>query len=359
MSEDAGAGGGDSNADSEIGVEIPPLDEAAREQARERQTRLAKPPGSLGRLEAIAAEIAAMQATPTPTVDPAVVTTLAADHGVAREGVSAYPQAVTTAMVETVANGGAAITAICAATDIDSLVVDMGVAGEPAADALDYRIGDGTANMVERPAMSDSDARAAITAGAELVADHAADAGMIGLGEMGIGNTTASAAITAALTDRPVDEVTGYGTGIDEETRAGKIDTIERSLTAAEPDPADPLDVLRCVGGFEIGGLVGVALAAAERRIPVVVDGVVAGAAALLAREIDPRVTDYLLGSHASTEPAHEIQLDALGLTPWFDCEMGLGEGTGAALAIGVYRSACRVHAEMATLDEIGVNPDE
>ncbi len=359
MSEDAGAGGGDSDADSEIGVEIPPLDEAAREQARERQEALAKPPGSLGRLETMAAEIAAMQATPTPSVDPAVVTTLAADHGVAREGVSAYPQAVTTAMIETVDSGDAAINAICAANDVDSLVVDMGVVGEPVADALDYRIDDGTANMVERPAMSAADARAAIRAGRTIVADHAADAGLIGLGEMGIGNTTASAAITAALTDRPVDEVTGYGTGIDEETRARKIDTIERALAATEPDPADPLDVLRCVGGFEIGGLVGVALAAAERRIPVVVDGVVAGAAALLAREIDPRVTDYLLGSHASTEPAHAIQLDALGLTPCFDYEMGLGEGTGAALAIGVYRSACQVHTEMATLDEIGVDPDE
>ncbi|ERH03089.1 MAG: nicotinate-nucleotide--dimethylbenzimidazole phosphoribosyltransferase [Halonotius sp. J07HN6] len=359
MSEDADGIDGDSDADNEISVEIPPLDEAAREQARGRQDGLAKPPGSLGRLETMAAEIAAMQATPEPTVDPAVVTTLAADHGVAREGVSAYPQAVTTAMVETVADGGAAINAICAANDVDSIVVDMGVAGEPEADALDYRIDDGTANMVEGPAMSRRDARAAITAGTEIVADHAADAGMIGLGEMGIGNTTASAAITAALTGRPVDEVTGYGTGIDEETRARKIDTIERALAATEPDPDDPLDVLRCVGGFEIGGLVGVALAAAERRIPVVVDGVIAGAAALLAREIDSRVTDYLLGSHASTEPAHEIQLAALGLMPCIDYEMGLGEGTGAALAIGVYRSACRVQTGMATLDEIGVSTDE
>jgi nicotinate-nucleotide--dimethylbenzimidazole phosphoribosyltransferase len=359
MSEDADGIDGDSDANSEIGVEIPPLDEAAREQARGRQDGLAKPPGSLGRLETMAAEIAAMQATPEPAVDPAVITTLAADHGVAREGVSAYPQAVTTAMVETVADGGAAINAICAANDVDSLVVDMGVAGEPEADALDYRIDDGTANMVEGPAMSEHDARGAITAGTEIVADHAADAGMIGLGEMGIGNTTASAAITAALTGRPVGEVTGYGTGIDEETRARKIDTIERALAATEPDPEDPLDVLRCVGGFEIGGLVGVTLAAAERRIPVVVDGVIAGAAALLAREIDSRVTDYLLGSHASTEPAHEIQLAALGLMPCVDYEMGLGEGTGAALAIGVYRSACRVHTEMATLDEIGVELDE
>ena len=359
MSEDANAVDGDSDAATEIGVEIPPLDEAARKAARERQTRLAKPPGSLGRLETVAAEIAAMQATPTPAVDPAAVVTMAADHGVASEGVSAYPQSVTTAMIDTVDSGGAAINALCAANDVDALLVDMGVAGEPAADALDYRIDAGTANMAEEPAMSAADARAAIRAGQETVADHAANAGMVGLGEMGIGNTTASAAITAVLTDQSVSDVTGYGTGIDDDTRERKVETIEQALATTEPDPDDPLDVLRCVGGFEIGGLVGVALAAAERRIPVVVDGVIAGAAALLAREIDPRVTDYLLGSHASTEPAHAIQLAALGLTPCFDYEMGLGEGTGAALAISMYRSACRAHTEMATLDELGVSPNE
>jgi len=341
--------------DTPIAVSIPPLDEAAREAAQQRQAELLKPPGSLGRLESMAIEIAAMQATPTPSVDPAVILTLAADHGVTSEGVSAYPASVTAAMVEAVDSGDAAINALAGATEITTHVVDMGVAGDVPAGVIDHHIADGTANMAVEPAMTATQARESIAAGRELVADQAAEAGIVGLGDLGIGNTTASAAITAALTDSAVAEVTGHGTGIDEETRHEKIETIEGALAVTDPDPDSPIDVLRCVGGFEIGGLVGVTLEAASRRIPVVLDGVVTGAAALVAAGIDERVTDYLLGSHVSTEPGHAIQLDALDVAPCLDYEMCLGEGTGAGLAISSYRAACRAHTEMATFADSGL----
>ena len=342
--------------DAPIAVSIPQLDEAAREAAQQRQTQLLKPPGSLGRLESMAVEIAAMQATPIPSVDPAVLLTLAADHGVTSEGVSAYPSSVTAAMVEAVANGDAAVNALAGATKITTHVVDMGVDGDVPAGVIDHHIADGTANMAVEPAMTATQARESIAAGRELVADQAAEAGLVGLGDLGIGNTTASAAITAALTDRAVAEVTGHGTGIDEATRQEKIETVEAALAVTDPDPDSPIDVLRCVGGFEIGGLVGVTLEAASRRIPVVIDGVVTGAAALVAAAIDERVTDYLLGSHVSTEPAHAIQLDALNVSPCLDYEMGLGEGTGAGLAVGSYRAACRAHTEMATFADAGLD---
>ena len=345
-------------ADRRSELTIPPLDADARATAADRQSRLTKPPGSLGRLETMAADIAAMQSTTEPTVDPAVVVTMAADHGVAAEGVSAYPQSVTAGMVRNFQEGGAAVTALCDANGVENVVVDMGVAGEVPNDVVDHRIAEGTANIADGPAMSREQAREAIAAGRAVVADHAADARIVGLGEMGIGNTTPSAAITALLTDRSVEAVTGRGTGIDDETRARKVEVIERAIETSDPDPADPIDVLRSVGGFEIAGLVGVTLAAASRRTPVVVDGVIAGAAALLAAELEPRATDYLLGSHASAEPGHAAQVDALGIDPCFDFEMRLGEGTGAAVAIGVYRAACAAHTEMSTLAEAGLDAE-
>ena len=342
--------------ESPLTVSIPPLDKSAREAATSRQAELLKPPGSLGRLESMAAEIAAMQSTATPSVDPAVLFTLAADHGVATEGVSAYPASVTTAMVDAVAGGDAAINALAGAHEITTHVVDMGVAGDVPEHVIDQHIADGTANMTAEPAMTAAQARTAIAAGRTLVATHAADAGVVALGDLGIGNTTTSTAITAALTDSPVAEITGHGTGIDEATRQTKIKTVEQALSVTDPETAKPLDVLRCVGGFEIGGLVGVILEAASRRLPVVVDGVVTGAAALIAAEIDMGAAEYLLGSHVSTEPAHAVQLAALEVEPCLDYEMGLGEGTGAAVAVGTYRAACRAHTEMATFADIGID---
>ena len=343
-------------ADRRLELTIPPLDAAARATAADRQSRLTKPPGSLGRLETMAADIAAMQSTTEPTVDPAVVVTMAADHGVATEGVSAYPQSITAGMVRNFQEGGAAVTALCDANGIENVVVDMGVAGEVPDAVVDKRIAEGTANIAEGPAMSREQAREAIAAGRSVVADQAVEARIVGLGEMGIGNTTPSAAITALVTDQPIEAVTGHGTGIDEETRARKVEVIERAIETTDPDPTEPIDVLRSVGGFEIAGLVGVMLAAASRRTPVVVDGVIAGAAALLAAELEPQVADYLLGSHASADPGHEAQLDSLGVDPCFDYGMRLGEGTGAAVAIGIYRAACAAHTGMSTLAEAGLD---
>ena len=337
---------------------IPPLDGEARTAAMDRQAQLTKPPGSLGRLETMAADIAAMQSTPTPAVDPAVVVTMAADHGVAAEGVSAYPQSITAAMVDNLLEGGAAVNALCAATDIKNVVVDMGVAGDVPDGVVDHRIADGSRNMAQEPAMTRQQAVSAIEAGHAVFKNAAADARVVGLGEMGIANTTASAAITALLTDSSVEAVTGHGTGIDDETRARKVAVIEQAIETNNPDPSDPISVLQAVGGFEIAGLAGFTLAAASHRVPVVVDGFITGAAALVAAAISPRVTDYLLASHASVEPGHAVQLEALDLEPCFDYGMRLGEGTGAALAIGVYRSACVAHREMSTFAEAGLDTE-
>ncbi len=339
-------------------LKIPPLDSEARHAARQRQTQLTKPPGSLGRLETMAAELAGMQSTPTPAVDPAVVVTMAADHGVAAEGVSAYPQSITAAMVATLSEGGAAVNALCAANGLENIVVDMGVDGEVPAGVLDRRVAGGTQNMAHEPAMTHQQALKALEAGQSVLEDIPSEPRVVGLGEMGIANTTASAAITALLTDHSLEAVTGHGTGIDDETRAKKIAVIEQAIETTDPDPSDPISVLRSVGGFEIAGLAGLTLAAASQRVPVVVDGFIAGAAALIAAEINPRVTDYLLASHDSVEPGHAAQLDALGLEPCFEYGMRLGEGTGAALAISVYRSACETHTEMSTFAEAGLETE-
>lgn len=341
-----------------ISASVPVLDSDAREAAVERQRHLTKPPGSLGRLETLASDIAAMQSTTEPQVDPAVVVTMAADHGVVAEGVSAYPQSVTAAMVANFLDEGAAVSALCAAGGVENVIVDMGVASEVPSGVVDHRIAAGTNTMVRGAAMTREQAIESIAAGREVVRTHADDANMIGLGEMGIGNTTASAAITALLTESAVDAVTGHGTGIDPETRANKVETIERAIAVNSPDVSDPIDVLRCVGGFEIGGLVGVTIEAASRRIPVVVDGFIAGAAALLAVKSEPRVADYLLGSHESVEPGHDVQVDALGIDPLFDYGMRLGEGTGGALAVSTYRAACAAHTGMSTVVEAGLETE-
>lgn len=340
-------------------IDVPDLDAEASRQARDRQEQLTKPPGSLGRLEDFSVRIAGMTGDPTPELSSPVVVTIAGDHGVAAEGVSAFPQEVTAQMVANFANGGAAVNALARTVDAENLVVDMGVATDEYADVesvVDAKIGAGTANIASKPAMSRDEAIEAITTGREVVADHASRADLIALGEMGIGNTTPSAAITAALTDATVEEVTDRGSGIDNETLEHKRSVVRSALETTGPDPNDGIDVLRSVGGFEIGGLAGVTLEAASRRIPVIVDGFIAGAAALVAATIDENVTDYLLPSHCSVESGHAIQYEALGLCPLFDLEMRLGEGTGATLAISMYQGACTTLREMATFEEAGVS---
>ncbi|WP_280537859.1 nicotinate-nucleotide--dimethylbenzimidazole phosphoribosyltransferase [Halopenitus sp. POP-27] len=357
--------------------EIPSIDGTAERAALERQPTLTKPPGSLGRLEDLAVAIAGLTGDPHPDLDDATVVVAAGDHGVVDRGVSAYPQAATRAMLENFLNGGAAVNAIADAVGAETLVVDAGIVGDPVPGALSVRIDSGTNDASRGPAMSRADAIEAIEAGVRIAGSELADADVVALGEMGIGNTTIAAAITAALTDAAPAEATGYGTGIDDEALERKVAVVEDALATngldaalsstesgatsiGESDPSselpDPIDAFARVGGFEVGVLAGVALGCAADRTPVVVDGVISGAAALVADAIDPAVRPFLLPSHAGAEPAHAIQLDALDLDPLFAYDLRLGEGTGACLALPIYRSACATHREMATFDDIGLD---
>jgi nicotinate-nucleotide--dimethylbenzimidazole phosphoribosyltransferase len=333
-------------------------DTAAAAQAQRRLDALTKPPGSLGRLEEIAVRLAAISGRP-PRVAAPVIFTLAGDHGVVAEGVSAYPQSVTAQMVENFLRGGAAVNVLARQAGARVVVADFGVAtplGMPEGLVV-RRIGAGTANMARGPAMTRAQAVAAIEAGAALAVEAiAGGADLLGTGEMGIGNTTAASAITAALTGAPADAVTGYGTGLDESGRARKVAVVRRALEVNALDPADGLDVLAKVGGFEIAGLVGVILAGAAHRIPVALDGFIAGAAALVADALAPAARDALFASHRSAEPGHALALRHLGLEPYLALDMRLGEGTGAALFVMLARAAAAIHAEMATFKSAGVD---
>ncbi|SMO84293.1 nicotinate-nucleotide--dimethylbenzimidazole phosphoribosyltransferase [Halorubrum cibi] len=348
---------------------IPPFDADAADAARDRQAELTKPPGSLGRLEDLAVALAGLAGDPRPQLSNPTVVVAAADHGVVDRGVSAYPKSVTRAMLRNFAAGGAAVSAIGEVVGAETLVVDAGVDGPPvevdgSIGIVDERIGSGTADLAAGPAMSRADAVASLSAGVRTARTRLSEAGIAALGEMGIGNTTVAAALTAALSGADPDRVTGPGTGVDEETRAHKVAVVERALATngladgGEPDvgsDVDPVEVLRRVGGYEVGFLAGVAIGCAADRTPVVVDGVVSGAAALVADAVTADVRPYLLPSHVGSEPGHAVQLDVLDLEPLFDHGLRLGEGSGAALALATYRAACRTHDRMATFAEVGI----
>ncbi len=341
----------------EAGVEIGPLDEEAMQSARRRLDSLTKPRGSLGYLEELAVRLAGITGQLFPRVDPRVVVVMAGDHGVVEEGVSLYPQEVTRQMVINFLEGGAAINVLSRLAGARVRVVDMGVVGEVHDPRLDVRkVCPGTANMCRGPAMSREEAVAALEAGMEVAEEEiAGGARLICLGDMGIGNTTPSSAVISCLLGLPPAEVTGKGTGLDGEGWRRKVAIIEKALEVNSPSPSDPLDVLSKVGGMEIAGLCGVALRAASRRVPVVVDGLIAGAAALLAFRFQPRIRDYLFAGHLSAEPGHRLALEALGLRPLLQLDMRLGEGTGAVLASLILEAACRIIREMATFEEAGV----
>ena len=337
---------------------IKPLDTEDMERARTRQGQLTKPAGSLGLLEDIAVQIAGITQRPLPSVERKAVIVMAGDHGVTSEGVSAYPAAVTPQMVYNFLQGGAAINALARYVEVRVIVVDVGVAADiQHPGLLSRKVAFGTANMAMGPAMTHAQMLEAIQVGM-YVLDAQVDEGidLVAIGDMGIGNTTASSAITAALLQTPVALVTGYGTGISDEQRAHKIRVIERALERNAPDPHDPLDVLMKVGGLEIAGLVGVIVAAASHRIPIVIDGFISGAAALIAVTLNPTIGAYLLAGHASVERGHSLILDRLGLSPLLDLRLRLGEGTGAVLAMGLIDAALHTHAEMATFEEAGVS---
>ena len=341
---------------------IKPLDEGAMAQAQARQDMLTKPQGALGRMEELSIQLAGIQGKPIPQIRHKAIITMAGDHGVVAEKVGNWPQEVTTQMVYNFLGGGAGINVIARQAGIRIIVVDMGVASELETNPqlLSRKVAPGTQNMYLGPAMTNEQAMRAVETGIEIVRDEVAKGlDIVGTGDMGIGNTSASSAICAVITGRPVVEVTGRGTGITDEQLAHKVEVITRALAVNHPDPAQPLDVLAKVGGFEIGGLVGVMLAAAAHRIPVVIDGFISGAAALIATELAPGLKDFLISAHVSAEAGHKSLLNYLGLKPLLDLGMRLGEGTGAALAIFLAETSARILAEMATFAEAEVSEKE
>jgi len=343
----------------DVSGKIQPLDATLRVQAQGRLDRLTKPLGSLGRLEELAASYVAITGELKPNIPRGVVFTFAADHGVATERVSAYPREVTPQMVFNFLRGGAGVNVLARHAGMDVRVVDIGVDYDfgLVPGLLDRKVMKGTRNLSVEPAMTRSQAERAVMVGIELAADAVQEGiGLIGTGEMGIGNTTPSAAVTAVMTGRPVEEVTGRGTGIDESGRTHKVAVIQQALDLHRPNQVDPLDVLAKVGGLEIGGLAGVILGAAAARVPVVLDGFIAGAAALIAVGIQPLCLNYLIASHRSVEQGHHAILNHLGLTPLLDLELRLGEGTGACLGMDLVVAAIKIYTEMATFEEAGVS---
>lgn len=336
---------------------VPGLDKKAMEAARRRLDCLTKPRGSLGFMEEIAVRLAGISGDPLPRIRDRVVIVMAADHGVARQGVSLYPQEVTAQMVLNFLRGGAAINVLARHVGARIRVVDMGVARDVGQDMVERRkVGYGTGSIVEGPAMSREQALACLEAGMAVAGDEAdRGADLLAMGEMGIGNTTASSAVLAALSGAPAEEVVGAGTGVSGERWRLKVEAVNKALCVNRPDPQDPLDVLAKLGGFEIGGLAGCAIGAAVRRRAVVIDGFISSVAALLASRLVPAVNDYMFASHTGTEPGHGVALSLLGARPFLLLDMRLGEGTGAALGMFVIEGAARLLREMATFEEAGV----
>jgi len=338
---------------------IRPLDPKAMEEARTRQDSLTKPQGSLGRLESVSIQIAGIKGDPRARITQKVIFTLAGDHGVTRDGVSAYPSEVTPQMVYNFLRGGAGINVLARHIGARVVVADLGVASvlERHPDLKDRKVAMGTRNMAEESAMSTQEAVRSIEAGIELVEEELTKGiDILGTGDMGIGNTTASSAITAAITGADVAAVTGRGTGLDDNAWEKKVKVIEKALKRNRPDPKDAIDVLSKVGGFEIGGIAGVILAGARYRIPVVIDGFISGAAALIAATLSPQVKPYLVASHQSAEQGHRVLLEYLGLKPLLNLDLRLGEGTGAALGIFLVEASLKILDEMATFSEAGVS---
>lgn len=339
-------------------VQINDIDEEIRNRARERMDNLTKPKGSLGQLEDLAVKVAGICREVNPSLKNKYSFVFAGDHGVAAEGVSAYPQEVTAQMLANFINEGAAINVLGKRVDSEVVVVDVGVAsGDIPPSVVDEKISRGTESFTRGPAMSREEALDSIRVGYRLV-DRVADSGLdlLGVGDMGIGNTTPSSAITATMTGREPEEVTGRGTGIDEKSLTRKIAVVEEGLKTNRPDPADPLDVLSKVGGYEIGAIAGAYLAGAKNGIPILVDGFITTSGGLIAHGLEPKVADYMIASHNSVERGHKIALDNLGLEPLLDLRLRLGEGTGAALAMHLVEAAVSILNEMDTFEEAGIS---
>lgn len=343
---------------SRIIDKITSLDINAMRSAKERQDSLTKPKESLGVLEDLSIKVAGIKGENYPIINHKVIITMAGDHGVTEEGVSAYPREVTPQMVYNFIRGGAGINVLARHIGARVAVVDMGVAADindPR--VVNKKINYGTKNMVKGPAMTRDEAIRSIEAGIEVVESELRKGmDIVGTGDMGIGNTTPSSAIVACVTGKAVRKVTGRGTGINDEIFERKVKVIERALELNKPDPNDPIDVLAKVGGFELGGLAGVMLAGAANNLPVVVDGFISGAAALIAVKLSPQLKDYLIPAHCSVEPGHKVIFDYLGIKPLMNLDMRLGEGTGAALGISIVEASCKILKEMATFKSARVS---
>jgi len=339
---------------------IYPQDSDSRDRAKERLDQLALPHWSLGDLMDLSMDLAGITRSMDPPVARKAIITMAGDHGVVAEGVSKFPQEVTPQMVHNFVNGGAGINALARQAGAEVIVVDMGVAADLkqlAAEGkiINKKVGLGTDNIAKGPAMSLAMATRSVEAGIDIANDLADRIDLFGTGDMGIGNTTPSTAIAAVITGKPLAELTGRGTGLDDEQLAHKIKVLETILECNKPDPKDGLDILAKVGGFEIGGLAGLIIGAAAHKKPVVVDGFISSAAALIAITIEPFVRDYIICAHRSMEPGHRAMQEKLGCRPLLDLNLRLGEGTGAALAMNLVEAAVAILTEVATFEEAAV----
>jgi nicotinate-nucleotide--dimethylbenzimidazole phosphoribosyltransferase len=325
-------------------------------RVRARLNTLTKPPGSLGQLEDIALRFALIRQEEMPSPARKGMYIFCADHGVTDEGVSRYPQSVTRQMVRNFLEGGAAINVLCRRLQIRPVVIDVGVCGLPIAGAVDRKIAQGTRNMFKTPAMTRDEAERAVNVGETLAEEAAGQYDMVGLGEMGIGNTTSASAIMSVFSGAPARDTVGPGTGLDSDSVQKKAAVIEGALQLHRPDPSDAIGVLAAVGGFEIAAIAGFLSRASRLRLPVVLDGFPCCAGALVARGLDAGALATAFFSHVSSEPGHRAMLDLLQGSPYLNLGMRLGEGTGAALCIGVIDSAVRLYREMATFAEAGLS---
>ena len=342
---------------------IEPSDQKVRKAARDHIEKLAIPPWSLGQLLSLGEQLSGIQRTIRPNVDKKMVITMAGDHGVVAEGVSACPQEVTPQMIENFARGGAGINVLAKASGAEVIVVDMGIAVDmlelvASGQLIDCKVDYGTKNFYHEPAMTRDQAIQALEAGINIASKVIEDQGinLLATGDMGIGNTTSSAAILAVMGEYPVSSVTGRGTGIDSATLVNKIRVIQESITRLQPDKNDPIDVLAKVGGFEIAGIAGVILGAAYHQVPVLVDGFISTAGALIAKSLCLDSLDYMILSHQSEESGHQLMWQSLGPTPLLNLNFRLGEGTGSAVAMHLVESSARIMCDMLTFEDSGVS---
>lgn len=340
---------------------IEKIDDSLAQKTQERLDNLTKPQGSLGRLEELAKQIVEITKNENPSLDKKIIFTMAGDHGVCEEGVSAFPKEVTPQMVYNFVNNGAGINVLARHAGARIIVVDMGVAQKIEASGkenfMDKKVNFGTKNMTKGPAMTKDEAIKSIENGMDAFEEEFKNGiDIIGTGDMGIGNTTPSSAIISVITGQNVESVTGRGTGINDAGLANKINIIKKAIDVNKPNPDDGIDVLSKVGGFEIGGLAGVILKAASKRIPIVIDGFISGAAALIAYKIEPKVKDYMIAAHRSVEKGHNALFDYMGIEPILDLNLRLGEGTGAALAMTIIDASLKILTQMATFKSASVS---